>query len=233
MPLRSMTFNRLLPFSIILPIAACSGSNGLPDGLADNPVVSGFATVSSSNEIDVDLEQKSSRSISNSQVGRVVYVAGAIRDAGQMITHAGIAPGATVGSAQTSGTATYSASYRYHVIDDIRRTQDAVFITTHGVGPIHETGSITLTADFDTGRLTGSGTEFDVVDRTTSSLDVNGTISGSDLGGTVTATYGEDLTTGSVDGTLTGNIGTTGVIGAFTGQDSNTSMSGGFVGTRD
>ena len=206
-----MTFNRLLPLCIILPIAACSG------GASDNPVGSGFLPVNGANQVDVYLEDVSHDSVSNAQVGTVAYVAGVVPDVGQIAAYSGIAPNPNVGSAQTSGSATYLADYEYYLVDRISRSPTLVTGTLY-----QEAGTIALNANFNTGQLTGNA----------ATLDVNGTISGSNIGGTVTADYGF-LPSESLTGSLTGNIGTNGVIGAFTGQDSNTALAGGFVGTRN
>ncbi len=87
-------------------------------------------------------------------------------------------------------------------------------------------GSLTLTANFDRGTLTG----------TDGVVDFDGTISGQDISGTVDVDYYSSRYTFYRDETLTaemqGEIGSTGVIGEFKGTDGEqVSVAGGFTGT--
>lgn len=202
----------------LLGIAVLAGCD---NGLADSKTRSGFAWVPGTT-VDASLGKELNGSVSRTSVGTVAYVSGLDNKRGQAVALAGIAPGANVGSAVTSGSATYSTTYGYTVIDNVYRT-DPTFSKDGEIGGSQreETGLVTLTADFDKGTLTGS----------TSGIDVNGTISGSDVGGSVTTTSGPSRTVQGAS--LDGNIGSTGVIGAFHGSDGNTTVAGGLVGTRN
>ena len=74
-----------------------------------------------------------------------------------------------------------------------------------------ESGVINLTADFDAGTLTGS----------TGGLEVNGRMTGSDLGGGVSYR--------GVRGGLDGLVGSDQAIGAFHGNNADLIYSGGFL----
>ena len=86
-------------------------------------------------------------------------------------------------------------------------------------------GSITLNADFATGRLTGGGTGQDggtsnlVLNNNL--LTVDGTFAGSTLGGVVTYD--------GVSGPLRGLVGSDEVIGAFHGHTDSQVHAGGFI----
>jgi hypothetical protein len=200
-------------------VAALSGCNA--SGLASSTTNSGFGSVSGS-RVNVSLSNELNDTVSNASVGTVAFVTGLDLTNGQAEGFAGIQSGANTGSAVTSGSANYNTTYAYQVIDDVNRT--TTFLTGSRVT---ENGSMTLAADFNAGTLTGSNSE----------LRVNGTISGTDVGGSVTVIYsgfvpGSGTVSGSATGNLDGNIGSTGVIGAFHGTDSDTVFAGGFVGTR-
>ena len=142
----------------------------------------------------------------------------------------GVTPGADVGAVQTSGTATYSGDYELEIVD-------AVFVLENEISArlAPAEGTLSLNADFGAGTLTGggSGGGFGAVATT---LDVNGTISGRDISGTVDITHTELLLgvgTDELSGPLTGLIGEDAAIGAFHASDSNTAAAGGFVATAD
>lgn len=108
-----------------------------------------------------------------------------------------------------TGVATYSGSYQLGAVENI------VFDGTQVSGTsITLSGPISLIANVNTGALTGSGSD----------IDVNGTISGGDIGGSVTFRGLDGSTTGSLDGI----IGSSTAIGAFHGNDSTTVFAGGF-----
>lgn len=196
-------------------LAGC-GSNSLPS----ETTASGVRAVSGG-EVNAELASERNDSVSNASVGTIAYVTGLNQNTGQAAGYAGIAPGANVGNAVTSGTASYATRYEYDVIDNVVRTTGTI-----GGDRASESGTLTLNADFGSGTLTGSNSE----------LVVNGTVNGTTLGGTVTASYSSlvligDNVNGTVDGVLAGDVGSTGVIGAFHGTDSNTVLAGGIVGT--
>lgn len=182
-----------------------------PGGVASTTTRS-YAEALSTTPHNISLDSEWNDTVSNGSVGTVAYTSGLDLVAGQAVTATGIVGTPTVGSARTSGSGTYDVDYEYDAIDSVVRTDTTLFGTR-----TYHSGNITLNADFDAGTLTGS--DFN--------LDVNGTISGTDVGGSVTA----QAFTSTVDGDLDGLIGTTGVIATFHGTDSNTTMAGGFVGT--
>ena len=166
---------------------------------------------------NLDFEQNGS--VSNPAVGLVAFASGS-QGEGNVVALAGIRPGATVGTAVTSGRFTYNTRYGYSVGDDIKVDGDTIVGgRSTGVSP----DLLVLTANFDAGRVRGSNAE----------IDVDARVNGTNLDGDVTV----DLTvrggTGSIDAVLDGSIGSTGVIGAFHGHDDNTVIAGGLVGTRN
>lgn len=203
--------NTLLATICILPvISACSSSGG--GSLAPTTVASGFA---SNSAVAAGLQSAQSGSVSAGTVGVVAYGSGTNTTTGQAIARSAIVGRPNVGTARTSGTARYNTNYEYDIIGSVTRSPTRI----NGIRATH-TGSMTLNADFDRGTLTGSGTR----------LSVNGTISGANVGGTVSADP-FDPRISTTTGTLQGQIGSTGVIGAFHGTGGNTTLAGGLVGT--
>jgi len=204
----------------VTALSACGGGGG--GGVAPTPTRSGFTTVTGATA-NATLTNERNRSVTRAAVGTAAYTTGIDQAAGQMVAVSGVRAGANTGAAITNGQATYNTSYGYGVIDSITRTQTLIR-GTRG----EETGTLTLTADFDRGTLTGNNGE----------LTVNGTVNGTTVGGTATANYnfggfGTPVQRGSVRGPLSGQIGDNGVVGAFHGSDANTVMAGGLVGTKN
>ena len=191
-------------------LSACSGGS-------TSYISTGFASLSGTS-IPVSLRNEVNGGVTSTSVGRAAYVAGT-NDSG-MVAQAGFRT-TSVGTAVTSGTATYVTTYDYIVADDLE-VNDSLLTGVYG----YETGTVSLAADFDAGTLTGS----------TSQISVDGDISGTDLSGSVTTTYDffavGDNYSGSVTTSLDGEIGSTGVIGAFHGSDGNTAVAGALVGGR-
>lgn len=202
----------------IFAVSACTSSGGGSGAPAVSGIIAPVGSV-----IPVSLSQELNLTVSDSRVGTVAYVTGIDNVNGQIEGYAGVRSGANVGNTVTGGgTAVYAGQYGYQVVDNVQRTS-----ATIGGDRVTETGSILLTANFNQGTLTGNGAE----------LDVNGTISGAQVGGTVTANYSQSTllggtVSGTVSGQLTGNIGDNGMIGAFHGTDSNTVLAGGVVAVR-
>lgn len=175
---------------------------------------SGFASVSGG-QVNKQPDGKTNRTVSDPAVGTVAFATGYALKNGFLypsvtsLAYAGIAPGYDVGSKVTGGTAVYHAKYAYDTID-----YETSFFGLSG-RPRTSYGYIDLTANFGTGTLTGVDPD----------LEVDGTINGSKLSGSVTLPY-----TKPIGGVLTGYIGSTGTIGAFHGSDSETAFAGGFVG---
>ncbi|MEM8691564.1 MAG: hypothetical protein AAGG57_06725 [Pseudomonadota bacterium] len=111
---------------------------------------------------------------------------------------AGILPASDPGAVPTTATATYDAQYDLtYVGNDVDR----------------QSGNIALNADFNAGTVTGNAGGF----------AVNGTVTGTDLGGT--ASYR------GVQADMRGVIGDRRVVGAFAGENANALLVGGLIGT--
>lgn len=201
-------------------LAGCSSGGSL----ADSTTASRTTSVSDG-EVNASLNGLEGGSVSSPLVGLVAYATGTDQNRGQIVAVAGIADGATVGAPVTEGTVTYDTTYNYHVVDDVSRS--STFITGKRATRRFD-GQTTLTADFDTGRLTGS----------TSDLEVDGRINGQTVSGDAVVNYdlpinvfGTTRLSGTVATDLNGRIGSTGVIATFDGSDANTAVAGGLVGT--
>lgn len=201
--------------NLISAILMASFLAGCVGGVAQLPATSRTASVTGG-FVDETLSDEQNQTISEVSVGTVAYVTGIDADRGQMVASVGISGTPTVGAARTSGSGTYSTTYSYGVIDGITRTSSRISGYRGG-----ESGTMTLSADFDTGILQGSSSE----------LTVDGGVAGSTVSGIVTANYSYPGASGSVSGTLNGQIGATGIIATFHGHDENTVMAGGLVGT--
>lgn len=213
-----------LAASLFLAGCGGGGGGGLPS-TAGNPV-SSFGTVGAGGTINATLDLEQNEGISRPAVGRVAFVTGINPNTGQVTAISAIEAGSNVGATVNNGAATYNSNYAYTVIDNTRVENGLV----QG-DRISENGSITLNADFDAGTVTGVGPE----------LTVNGTVTGNNLGGTVTANYSDTVLrtgpggglvtiTDTVNGDLQGSIGAAGLVGAIQGNDANTVISGGIVG---
>jgi hypothetical protein len=179
----------------------------------------------SNGEVDVSLSRVIGGSVSSSRVGLVAFATGVDKDRGQIVAVAGIADGATVGEPVTEGTVTYDTRYNYQLAANISRGSSTIAGRTTSR---RFDGRTTLTADFDTGRLTGS----------TSDLEVNGRINGQTVSGTAVVDFDTSSAfsispplIGTVSTDLNGQIGDTGVIATFDGSDEDTVVAGGLVGT--
>lgn len=214
-----------LPFLCLITLANCSsggGGGGSTDepSYAENPARARFVDVGSNGLADIDLTDERNRTVSNA-VGTVAYVAGIDTERAQVVTAVGYVETGGVGEAVTSGTIDYDVSYGGVAAYNIYRPASSSQGGAIGADLELVRGDVILTADFDQGVLTGGD---DVI-------DVNGVISGTDLGGSVGLTHPSYPTFG-VDADLEGAIGADGVIGAFKGvSDDDVTVSGGFVGT--
>jgi hypothetical protein len=200
-------------------LAGCSGGSGV----ADSKTASRITSVSGG-EVNVSLNGKEGGSVSSPLVGLVAYASGTDQNRGQIVAVAGIADGATVGAPVSEGTVTYDTRYNYHVVDKVSRSSSFISGTR---ATRRFDGQTTLTADFETGRLTGSSSD----------LEVDGRINGQTVSGDAvlnydlpTSIFGTTRLTGTVTTDLNGKIGSTGVIATFDGTDDNTAVAGGLVG---
>ncbi len=223
----SQKMNRIFMLSIsgmtVLALGACGGGSG------GGGITSTRTASVSGGQVNFSASSEANGFVSSPRVGLVAYASGLDTDDGKVIAAAGIADGATVGDPVREGVVTYDTTYNYHVIDNAEN--DGIFIRGDRSTRLVD-GQTTLTADFDSGRLTGS----------TSDLDVDGRINGQTVSGTAVVNYdlstnplifNSDRLTGSVTTDLNGDIGDRGVIATFEGSDENTVVAGGLVGTAD
>lgn len=147
-------------------------------------------------------------SVTDPALGGVTFVAGT--DSTGARGYVGINAGTSVGAEVSAGTATYTSDYRVVQLHNVAASAGEVTTDTR-----IESGSITLTADFGAGTLTGNQND----------LRVAGQIVSTDFDGSVT--YRDVL------GDLKGEIGDDGVVGAFHGSDATSVYVGGFVGEKD
>ena len=147
------------------------------------------------------------------------FQAGSINEEG-LFAVAGILPGSFVTDPPRTGTAAYVGTYNLVTIDDIRFQTNAATGEREIIGqPTLVAGNLTLLANFDDNRIYDNGA---------GSLDVEGTVNGKDIGGTVTYN--------GVQGNLDGLIGGNRAIGAFHGEgnvgpgtDDDYMYAGGFI----
>jgi hypothetical protein len=134
----------------------------------------------------------------------------------------------SVGAPINSGKAIYDAQYAIVGVRDVTVTRVVGQPTEIKGTPFATIGtqSVTLNANFDSGTLTGS----------TPLMDVNGTISGQTLGGSVSVNIPVGATNSGpfrpLSATLEGEIGSTAVVGGFAGHDDTAVVAGGFVGNK-
>lgn len=210
-----LSLSKTLPLALLCgSLAACGSSNS--SGGAGGAAASSFTTLSGGSAAAAMTPSSVTENFRASGGNRVSFAVGLDATTGENVAAAGIDL-VSVGGVQTTGTASYNTSYGINLREG-----------TDGSSPdvIQDSGAITLLADFDAGTLTGS------VSGPLDSFDVNGTLSGGEIGGSVTFNY-EDSSSApqTINGTLDGHIGTFSAIGAFHGSDSDTVMAGGFVGT--
>ncbi len=189
----------------------------------DELTTTGFVrapNISSSGAIDIGLENnvetRVARTSANSLSG-YAFQTGAIPNEG-LFAVAGLLPGTTVTSAPVTGTASYSGSYNLFEITNIGISGGQIRGT-----PALQTEPLTLIANFANDKLVDDGG---------SDLTVNGTVNGTDIGGTVTFN--------GVQGNLDGLIGGNRAIGAFHGEgnvgpgtDDDYMYAGGFIANRN
>lgn len=230
---------RLHVFTMLSALAVLANcSSELPtieykNNFADNPASARFANIGIGDDLEAGITTYAGGTGSvDNQIGEIVYELGYDREDGQAVTASGYQMDEGVGAAVTSGKVSYSTDYGLGVLAGITREGGSSGVATIDANSRYRyEQSMTLTADFDQGTLTGS-------DET---LDFNGTISGSDIGGTVDVYYDDSYSSGgyvTLNSTLTaeldGKIGADGVIGRFKGVKGKTdSVAGGFVGLAD
>lgn len=195
----------------VICLAGCSG------GSPNTPVVSDVRELSGA-DVNVSLDNERRGSVSDPSVGTAAYVLGFNPAGTQLQGYVGVSPHARVGLPLVTGAiATYNAAFEVAVVRDIR--QDGAQVRGN---LIDADGTIQLTANLRTGRLTGAVPGI---------MSVDGAISGNDLDGSVLITYpAGELSDGELNTDLEGFVGGNGVVGAFHGTDENTLGVGVFVG---
>ena len=181
-------------------LAGCGTEGAVP--LTQNQLTTtgfvGGSNISNSGVIDIGLQNNV-----NSRVARTSPFSGsgyAIQTGGipneGLFAVAGLLPNTTVSPTPISGTASYTGSYNLIEINDIGISGGVIRGT-----PELRSEPLTLIANFENDILVDDGG---------SDLAVNGTVNGSDIGGTVTYN--------GVQGNLDGLIGGNRAIGAFHGE---------------
>lgn len=152
-------------------------------------------------------------SVSNGSSGGIfvngqgfAFEAGASNDTG-LIAVSGLLPSTTVSAPPVSGSAVYNGRYELVRVSSFSLNYDTNEISGFA---LQDSGDISLTANFDSSKLTGSSGD----------LSVNGDINGVNLDGSVR--YKD------VRGTLDGLIGSDKAVGVFHGNDSDEIYAGGF-----
>ncbi len=131
---------------------------------------------------------------------------------GGLAGQSGLLPGTDTQSWASSGTATLTGSYEVLSISGIGLDGDQIYGFSK-----HDSGAITLTADFAGNTL--KGTSYD------GALAINGEMSGKDMTG--------NATFNGVQGDLSGVAGSDQAFGVFHGNNEDLIFAGGFAATRD
>ncbi|EBA10733.1 hypothetical protein [Roseobacter sp. CCS2] len=139
------------------------------------------------------------------QVNNISTEIGILDGTNEVFGVAGVNPDVNHGDAVTAGTVNYSGSFNL----DIGERTDGGFQIDG------DSGSITLTANAFSGTVVGSGVGTD------GTLEINGTFTDTDMGGT--ATYG------GVNANIAGVIGQDGITAAFAGNTDDAVLVGGIA----
>jgi hypothetical protein len=205
-------------------MALLAGCGAAVDGALtqDELTTTGFVrapNISNSGVIDIGLENDVTTRVAQTSPGSgsgYAFQTGAIPNEG-LFAVAGLLPNTTVTAVPTSGFASYSGSYNLVQVSNINISGGEIQGT-----PELLTEPLTLIANFANDKLVDDGG---------SDLQVNGTVNGTDIGGTVTFN--------GVQGNLDGLIGGNRAIGAFHGEgnvgpgtDDDYMYAGGFIANR-
>lgn len=198
--MRILTLTAIIGSSLVL--SACQTTQ-------DRATLSSFTSPSASGNISGDLSGNPTGVRIDSSGDGFAYTAGSIDGEG-LSAQAGLVAGTTVNFHPSEGTGTYEGVYELVQVSAISVSGDRISGFTSP-----RNGTITLTADYLAGTLTGSA----------DSLEVDGVMDGRTLGGTVT--YRD------VRGQLSGLVGGDKTVGAFHGNDEDLIYAGGFLANRD
>ena len=181
-------------------LAGCDAA--ATDPLTQNELTTtGFVrapNISNTGFIDIGLQNDVTTRVAQTSLGSgsgYAFQTGAIPNEG-LFAVAGLLPNTTVTAVPTTGFASYSGSYNLVQVSNINISGGEIRGT-----PALLTEPLTLIANFANDKLVDDGG---------SNLQVNGIVSGTDIGGTVTYN--------GVQGNLDGLIGGNRAIGAFHGE---------------
>lgn len=185
-----------------------------------SPTDSSFATPDAVGEIGrVEVFSSIDGADSSAVTGNVYgYEVGSVANGG-LQGFAGIASGAAVSAPPPGGTVVYTGTFEVAAVDFILVNGNTV--TGQGYA---DAGEFTLTANFETGAVTGGGTGINTpfsVYHNGNVLSVDGQVSGDTLTGT--ATYD------GVSGPMQGLVGSNEAIGVFHGHTDGQLHAGGFI----
>ena len=222
-----MYLKKITLLACLCAVSACGGSSSTtaastgapPPPLVIGPTATSSGLVAAGDTVRMDLNFKS--------YGEVSDTAGAVSFA------TGFDPFSTTGSAIAasaieevrvgavgSGNGTFTGDYQFSYIDSI-------VVTSTDISGFQgqEQGTVTLSVDFATGDIFGSGGN----SANTSAIFVDGNVSGQSISGSVDVNYADGSFVNRVTTSLGGVVGADGVVGAFYGNTEDTVVSGGFV----
>lgn len=209
-----------MDFRFVVSAGACCFLAGCGGGGSTSTTTSGFAPVAAGSVVTA-LASRTDNSVTDT-AGVIAYAVGfdPADDVLQAQAYAGIET-ANVGAAGT-GAATFNGTYAFGVMENVFRSGTQITASS-----AQSAGAVTLSVDFNTGALSGTGSSAIGI---TSDITVNGSVSGRDLAGTVDVNYETPFfTTTSLTTTLDGLVGADGAVGVFHGSDGNSALAGGFV----
>jgi len=191
----------------VLPLAIAAAGLSACMSLEDLNTDSGFVAPTTSGAFSNTLDGQVAGADQNAEGDGYSYRVGNGTNTG-FLGHAGMIPGSDVSAAPASGAVSYAGTWEMAQITSI-------FVSGGMINGFTGTnsGSLTLTADFSSGAVSGGG----------DGLTIDGALRGTDLSGTVTYQ--------GVDGSLDGLVGGDGAVGAFHGNSGDIIYAGGFLAT--
>ena len=186
-----------------LLLAGCIGPVG--------QTLSDFAPADAEGEIDKTMRSYSQRAITSVGDG-FAWKVGTYGN-GNLMGVAGLTAGTDVAPPPPSGTANYTGQFNIGLVEDIHVTSTAIYGYTGD-----DTGAFSVTADFDSNRITGSGAGRDGI------LRIDGEISGDRFAGS--SSYR------GVSGKSKGLAGSDMAIGVVHGNSDDLIYAGGFRANR-
>lgn len=192
----------------LFAVAGCASSSGGRDLTRAEVPVAVTANGRASSVVS-SLSQEIGEALFLPQLnGGIAHVSG-FDGTSQVVGLAGIIPGTNVGPVIPSGRVVMGGAYSLTHAKEVEETSGGGIKTLRTTRPVR--GPIILTADVAAGTVRGTAGDF----------TVNGTMSGTSLGGGVTYL--------GVLGKLTGAVGQRGLAGAFAGETADQVIAGGIV----